>query len=142
MWQQLESVFQHCFVWALLSVYTEHQCEDIKYNQEASQYFMVTKLNFNRKVVIKLGFQMSIMYYSNLIITKVFKELNMLSAFLKKNSFWYIAKCCVTSLFNLHSLQFFFRNWKNPTNRVSEIKHRQSFSGTLWDALRAPTMGE
>lgn len=65
-------------MWALLSVYVEHQCEDHKYNQGASKYFIDTKLNFNRKVVIKLGFQMGIMYCSNLIITKVFKEMNVL----------------------------------------------------------------
>lgn len=62
MWEQLESVSQHCFMYALLSVYAEHQCEDRKYNQGVSKYFKDTKLNFNRKVVIKLEFQMSIMY--------------------------------------------------------------------------------
>lgn len=41
---------------------------------------MDTELNLIIKVVIKLGFKLSIMYYSNLIIAKVFKEMNILSA--------------------------------------------------------------
>lgn len=41
---------------------------------------MGTELNLNIKVVIKLGFQLNIMYYSNLITAKVFKEMNTLSA--------------------------------------------------------------
>lgn len=76
----LESVTQHCFMRALLRVHAEHQSEDIKYNQEASQYFMDKESNLNIKVVIKLGFQLSIMHYSNLIIVKVFKETNILLA--------------------------------------------------------------
>jgi len=64
----------------LLSVHAEYQCDYIKYSRDASQYFMSTELNLNVKVVIKLGFQQSIMYYSNLIIAKVFKEMNILSA--------------------------------------------------------------
>lgn len=38
---------------------------------------------------------MGIMYCSNLIITKVFKEMNVL---LVLKTLWYIAKCCVTSV--------------------------------------------
>lgn len=41
---------------------------------------MDTELNLIIKVVIKLGFKLSIMYYSNLIIAKVFKEMNIISA--------------------------------------------------------------
>lgn len=67
-------------MWALLRVHAEHQSEDIKYNQEASQYFMDKESNLNIKVVIKLGFQLNIMHYSNLIIVKVFKETNILLA--------------------------------------------------------------
>lgn len=54
--------------------------EDIKYNQEASKYFMDKVSNLNTKVVIKLGFQLTIMYYNNLIIAKLFKETNVLLA--------------------------------------------------------------
>lgn len=41
---------------------------------------MDTELNLNIKVVIKLGFQLSIMFYRNLIIAEVFKEINIFSA--------------------------------------------------------------
>lgn len=67
-------------MWALLRVRAEHWSEDIKYNQEASQYFMDKESNLNIKVVIKLGFQLTIMHYNNLIIAKVFKETNTLLA--------------------------------------------------------------
>lgn len=52
----------------------------MKYNQEASKYFMDKVSNLNTKVVIKLGFQLTIMYYNNLIIAKLFKETNVLLA--------------------------------------------------------------
>lgn len=38
------------------------------------------RINLNIEVVIKLGFQLSIIVYSNLIIAKVFKEINIFSA--------------------------------------------------------------
>lgn len=41
---------------------------------------MDTDLDLNIKVVIKVGLQLSVMQYSDLIIAKVFKEINILSS--------------------------------------------------------------
>lgn len=72
---------------------------------------MDTELNLNIKVVIKLGFQLSVMYYSNLITAKVFKETNILSAKQKPLSDA-LQSTVLFPLFILHSLQYSFRNGK------------------------------
>lgn len=74
---------------------------------------MDTELNLIIKVVIKLGFKLSIVYYSNLIIAKVFKEMNILSAQQKPLSDT-LQSVVLFPLFVLHSLQYFFRNGKIP----------------------------